>query len=71
MKPSTVVVAKWLGRVPYRYGLEIQKKVVDQLLLEGSDGSTPGTVMLMESYPVYTVGIRRNSYTIPEQNRLK
>lgn len=63
-----VVGAKWLGQVSYRYGLEIQQRLVDRLIRQESASSK---LLLMESYPVYTVGIRRNKYPLAEKNRLR
>ncbi len=47
---------RWLGRISYQEGLELQNELVEKRL----EGSTPDTVLLLEHEPVYTIGRTRD-----------
>jgi len=51
------LVARWLGRLPYSEGAELQRKLVGDRRL----GRIPDTVVLLEHPPVITLGSRARS----------
>lgn len=55
--PVKTLVARWLGRLPYRDGAELQRKLVR----ERRQGRIPDTLVLLEHPPVITLGSRARS----------
>ena len=43
---------RWLGRISYQEGLELQNELVEKRL----EGSASDTVLLLEPEPVYPIG---------------
>lgn len=72
MKP--LVIVKDLCRLHYHKAIELQniasRELLDSLYLKG-EKATRNTLFLCEHNPVYTVGIRRNTYTNENKNRLE
>jgi len=66
-----------LGRLGYQPSLELQKKLVDNHLLDSSSSSTSSSssikdvILLVEHDPVYTIGLRDKTYSEPQQRRLE
>ncbi|XP_074657485.1 octanoyl-[acyl-carrier-protein]:protein N-octanoyltransferase LIPT2, mitochondrial-like [Tubulanus polymorphus] len=79
MKGPSVLVYN-LGRISYQRGLDIQANFVRRSLdALANKGTTPGVqrpaaddvLLLMQHDPVYTIGIRRRSYTIRDERKLR
>ena len=57
---------RWLGRISYQEGLELQNELVDKRL----EGSSPDTVLLLEHEPVYTIGRTRDRSSLIKPDNL-
>ncbi|KFD52376.1 hypothetical protein M514_06757 [Trichuris suis] len=69
------VVAKWLGTIPYDEGLRWQSVCYQKLLTglpkEPNDYAASNTVLMLEHFPVYTVGVRGASCPEQTERRLE
>lgn len=65
MRPSLEI--RWLGRVSYARGLEIQEQLVSAKL---ADSAAPDTLLLLEHDPVYTIGRTPDQSSLRELERL-
>lgn len=63
MKPLEV---RWLGRVDYDQGLEIQKTCVAEL----REGRSGATLLLLEHHPVFTIGRTRDQSSLLNRDQL-
>jgi lipoate-protein ligase B len=68
-----VVVAQWLGRLPYGKALSMQQARVSELIAAKKLASTAKVnhLLLLEHSPVYTVGLRSHVYSESEEKRLR
>ncbi|MGB0153113.1 MAG: lipoyl(octanoyl) transferase LipB [Verrucomicrobiales bacterium] len=57
---------RWLGRISYQEGLELQNELVDKRL----EGTSPDTVLLLEHEPVYTIGRTRDRSSLIKPDNL-
>lgn len=57
---------RWLGRVSYAAGLEIQEDLVQQR----REGRIPDTILLLEHDPVYTIGRTRDRSSLRDADQL-
>ena len=57
---------RWLGRLDYQSGLELQNELVEAR----RSGETGDTVLLLEHEPVYTIGRTRNRESLAKGNDL-
>jgi lipoate-protein ligase B len=61
---TKIVNAFSLGRMKFSECLLIQKYLVSELIKSVAESNTrPGSILLVEHEPVYTIGIRRERYT--------
>lgn len=66
------VIVKKLGTMQYQAAWEVQKLLAEKVKANVDTGKEPEhQLLLVEHYPVYTVGIRSAEYTIQEEDRLK
>ncbi len=70
---APTVVAKWCGRISYADGLKLQQLYAERHLaaLKGNSLCSDNVLLMLEHYPVYTVGIRRDYYPEMEEMRLR
>lgn len=57
------VLVRKLGRIPYAYGIELQKELVSKCQ-NTTQGSVAGEVLLCEHDAVYTFGLRQTEYAL-------
>ncbi|XP_054003206.1 putative lipoyltransferase 2, mitochondrial [Hylaeus anthracinus] len=67
---SKAVKVLWAGRLSYSAGLRLQK-VLSNRHRQNLEKNISNTLVLVEHYPVYTVGIRGKSYTVEDEEKLK
>ena len=61
-----------LGTVSYKVGLEIQNRLKTELLSAVAHGkSCKGVLLLLQHFPVYTIGLRNNKYSMEDEIRLR
>jgi lipoyl(octanoyl) transferase 2 len=61
-----------LGRLDYNKSLKLQKYLVSKHLNDANNvGTEPNRLLIVEHDPVYTIGIRRQSYTDNEISKLE
>ncbi|XP_076643267.1 lipoyl(octanoyl) transferase 2 [Halictus rubicundus] len=65
-----VVKFLWAGRLSYGAGLRLQKTLSNYHLWK-EENHNCNTLVLLEHYPVYTVGIRDKTYTEQDEEKLK
>ncbi len=58
--PLLLMEFRWLGRVNYSDGLDLQNELVEQR----QKGEIGDTVLLLEHEPVYTIGRTRDQYSL-------
>ena len=66
-----VVKVLRLGRLSYETGLRLQKTLAEQHHLKTRNNSICNTLVLLEHYPVYTVGMRSKGYDKEDEKKLK
>ena len=57
---------RWLGRIGYEKGMELQESLVREKIA----GESNDDLLLLEHDPVYTMGRSRNELSLGEENRL-
>jgi len=57
---------RWLGRIDFQEGLEIQ----DAVVAEVRDGQSPPTLLLLEHHPVFTIGRTRDRSSLLDAEAL-
>lgn len=66
------VLVKKLGKMQYQPAWEVQKLFAEKIKANVDAGKEPEhQLLLVEHYPVYTVGIRSKEYTLQEEELLK
>jgi len=65
--PAARIEARWIGRIGYESALAMQEQIVaDQLAaIRAGNSDSPGTLLLLEHEPVYTIG------RTPDQSSLR
>ena len=57
------VYPRWLGRISYESGLELQERLVHQK----ASGESDNQLLLLEHEPVYTMGRNRDDTSLGEE----
>lgn len=64
------LVKTWkLGKVDYGKGLKLQEQL--STLHNHSENTAQNTLLCLEHFPVYTIGIRTKEYSEEEERKLK
>ncbi len=58
--PDSPLEVRWLGRIPYSDALDLQERIVADVLA----GSSDGQLLLLEHEPVYTIGRTRDQSSL-------
>lgn len=67
-KNLSILVKTWkLGKIDYGKGLKLQ----EQLSTLHNHSENQNTLLCLEHYPVYTIGIRTKQYSQEEEQKLK
>jgi lipoyl(octanoyl) transferase len=61
-----LITPRWLGRIPYREGLDLQ----ESLVAEKAGGDQTNHLLLLEHEPVYTMGRTRDESSLREETLL-
>jgi lipoyl(octanoyl) transferase len=63
---STRLLSRWIGRIPYIEGLNLQESLVQEKL----EGNKQEHLLLLEHDPVFTMGRSRNESSLGEETAL-
>jgi len=68
-----LVNVKWLGLINYESCLNVQRKYLNEIIVSSSSSNSnfAHKLLLLEHYPVYTVGIRNRDYSESDEIRLR